>query len=252
MLLLDPRPTPRYAHRSNSRTHILQSKLGLHQLDGRPRSMYKLLLRPLHGSHGLRAFARILNSDRGKIRTMSLLAGVEHNSSSTRPLPPNPSSSRTLQRVIRPRSGMKSRQRNGKIFRMDFLIRRPLVTHLPTHRRRGRWGDEEQLIALRCLEVLVALLDLCLHAKVDAHSAAENGLAVEDLPDADRVVGGEEGADDASHRLEGGEGVDAGMFVDGAVDRFEIGCCEDFGRLEVGDEECVAWRRRLAESGKIG
>lgn len=100
--------------------------------------------------------------------------------------------------------------------------------------------------------MLVALLDLRLHAKVDTYSAAQHRLPIEDLPDADCVVGGEEGADDASHRLERGEGVDAGVFVDGAVDRFEIGCCEDLGRLEVGDEEGVAWRRRLAESGKIG
>lgn len=47
------------------------------------------------------------------------------------------------------------RQRRRQILRVHLLIRRLLIPHLPTRRRARRRADEEQLVALRRLQVLV-------------------------------------------------------------------------------------------------
>ena len=83
--------------------------------------------------------------------------------------------------------------------------------------------------------MLVAFEDFGFGAEVDADAVAEDGFAVEELADFDGGGGGGEGADDAAHGFERGEGVDRGVGGEGGVDGFEVGGGEDFGGLEVGD-----------------
>lgn len=136
---------------------------------------------------------------------------------------------------------------------MDFFVWRLFVAHLPADGRTGRWGDEEELLALWCLQMLIFLIvDLSLGAKVDADSVAQDGFAVEHLAQVDCIFDCVEADDDATEGFEWREGVDGGMLVDGCSDALETGALEDFGSVEVGDEEGIARRCRLGEGGESG
>lgn len=72
------------------------------------------------------------------------------------------------------------------------------------------------------------------------------------LLDADGGVGVEEGDDNASEGLERGPGVDGGGLVDDVAQVGEVGDVEDFGLLEVGDEEGVRGRGGGDEWREVG
>ena len=76
-------------------------------------------------------------------------------------------------------------------------------------------------------------------AEVDFDALAHYRFAIEDLSDADRGVFVEEGDNDAAEGLERGPGMDGGGGVDELFDGLEIVCAEDFGILQVRDEEGV-------------
>lgn len=99
--------------------------------------------------------------------------------------------------------------------------------------------------------MLIALLNLRFYAKVYSDSASKHELAVQHLSDSDGIVGGVECADYPSHRLEWRKGVDCGMFVDCLRYRLQVRSGEDLRRLQIRDEECIAWWRRLTERRKV-
>ena len=89
------------------------------------------------------------------------------------------------------------------------------MAHGPAHGRTGRRADEEETSRVGRAQVLVVGVCGRVHAKVDAHAAAHDGLAVDLLADGDGGVDVEEGDDDALERLERGPGVDGAVAVDG-------------------------------------
>jgi len=78
-----------------------------------------------------------------------------------------------------------------------------------------------------------------LGAKVDANSAVEDCFIIEVLFDG--LGGGYVGEsdNDAAKRFERGEGVDVGVLRNEIADGLEVRRREDFGMIEVCDEERV-------------
>jgi len=81
--------------------------------------------------------------------------------------------------------------------------------------------------------MLVDGLDRRRLAEVDAHPVAEDGFAVEDLPDPDGRVDVVEGDDDAAEGFEWGPRVQRRGLVDQVADGEEVRGVEDGGVLEV-------------------
>ena len=82
--------------------------------------------------------------------------------------------------------------------------------------------------------MLVLGLDGCRVTEVDLHALAHDGLAVEDLADADGGGVVEEGDDDAAEGAQGGPGVDWRRGVDEVFDGLQVVGVEDLGGLQVG------------------
>lgn len=122
---------------------------------------------------------------------------------------------------------------------MHELVGSILETILPAMgRARGR-RDEEELAGVGESKMLISLVDRCRLAKVDAALLTHDGLVVPDLSDGDGGLLVVEGDDDASERLERGEGVDGGRLGDEVADDVEV-LGEEDGRVgEVGEEEGV-------------
>lgn len=142
---------------------------------------------------------------------------------------------------------MEPRERHNEIFRMDVFVWGSLLSDFPPVRRAWGWRDKEQLLALREMQVLVYRFDWSFLAKVYAYSLVHNVLAVEQLADADGIIGGVKGNNDAPEGFEGRPGMDWGGFVDEVANCEEVGRVEDFWVDEVGYEEGVRRRRGLNE-----
>lgn len=134
---------------------------------------------------------------------------------------------------------VKLSQSIGQVLGVHELVGSILETILPAvGRARGR-RDEEELAGVGKSEVLISLIDRCRLAKVDAALLTHDGLVVPDLSDGDGRLLVVEGDDDASERLERGEGVDGGRLGDEVADDVEV-LGEEDGRVgEVGEEEGV-------------
>lgn len=89
--------------------------------------------------------------------------------------------------------------------------------------------------------MLIALLYLRLRAEVHSDSTSQDRFAIKHLSDCDCILGREECAYDSSKRLQRAESMDRCVFVDSLVDALEVCGREDFGSLEISDEESVAW-----------
>lgn len=102
--------------------------------------------------------------------------------------------------------------------------------------RTGRGADEEEFLALRRLEVPHGdRFDGRGFAEVDPRAGVgEDGFAVEELADSDRVVDGVEGTYYSSKGLQRGEGVDGADGGDVVPDCGEGGRMEDAEGVEVG------------------
>jgi len=75
--------------------------------------------------------------------------------------------------------------------------------------------------------------------KVDFYPLTHDSLAIENLSDSDCGLLVVEGDYDAAEGLQRGPGVDGRGGVDEVFDDLEVVWAEDFGILEVGDEESV-------------
>jgi len=128
---------------------------------------------------------------------------------------------------------MKSRKRRDKIFRVDVFVWGCFLSDLPPVWWTWRWRDKEQLLALREVQVLSYGIDWSFLAKVDAYSLVHNVLTIEQLADANGVVGGVEGDNDAPQGLEWRPRVDWGRFIDKVADCEEVGRVENFRIDEV-------------------
>lgn len=127
----------------------------------------------------------------------------------------------------------------GQVLGVHELVGSVLETVLPAVGRAGRRRDEEELAGVGESEVLISLIDRCRLAKVDAALLTHDDLVVPDLSDGDGGLLVVEGDDDASERLERGEGVDGGRLGDEVADDVEV-LGEEDGRVgEVGEEEGV-------------
>lgn len=94
----------------------------------------------------------------------------------------------------------------------------------------GRWrGDEEELLALRRLEVLVDGLDGRVFAEVDTGTIAHDCLAIKSLAYSDCVLGGGEGAYDTAEGLEGRPVDDGGGGVNDFTELLKVHGVECFG-----------------------
>ena len=76
-------------------------------------------------------------------------------------------------------------------------------------------------------------------AKINLYSLAHDSLAIENLSDSDCGVFIVEGDYNAAEGLQRGPGMDGRGGVDEVFDDLEVVWAEDFGILEVGDEESV-------------
>lgn len=127
----------------------------------------------------------------------------------------------------------------GQVLGVHELVGSVLETVLPAVGRARRRRDEEELAGVGKSEVLISLIDRCRLAKVDAALLTHDSLVVPDLSDGDGGLLVVEGDDDASERLERGEGVDGGRLGDEVADDVEV-LGEEDGRVgEVGEEEGV-------------
>jgi len=153
-------------------------------------------------------------------------------------------------RVIWPM--MQFRQCLGQIIGMDLLVRCIFELHLPAVWWRRGWGDKEQLPGVRESQVLVFDLDGGRLAEVDLHALAHDGLAVEDLADADRGVIIVEGDDDSAEGFQGRPGVDGSGGVDEVFDGLEVVGAEDLEVVQVCDDEGIRWRSWLLKRRDCG
>jgi hypothetical protein len=139
---------------------------------------------------------------------------------------------------------MKSRKRRDKIFRVDVFVWGCFLPDLPSVRRAWWWRNKEQLLALRKVQVLIYRIDWSFLAKVDAYSLVHNVLTIEQLADANGVVGGVEGDNDAPQGFEWRPRVDWGRLIDKVADCEEVGRVEDLRvdevlqRLSAGQGTC--------------
>ena len=128
---------------------------------------------------------------------------------------------------------MQSAESRCEVLRVDFLVRRLLVAHLPAMRRAGRRRDEEQLVGFGSVQVAVDGLGGGGAAEVHADAVAHDGLTVEGLLNGDGGVGGEEGDDDAAHGLDRCPRVYGDMLVYYVADRLEVVLLEDGSVVQV-------------------
>lgn len=248
--------------------NVFQFCFPSHQLHRRPRSVLELRPRPARRADVPGTIRHILDLDsRQRGRTPMVLRMV-HDGPRAGPRPRRTRlvlllllllcSTRVPHLRVRHRGvhgpglGLQLAQGAGQVLGVHLLVGRVLVAHLPAHGRGRRRRDEEELVALRQVQVAVGGVEVGVLAEVDADAAAEDGLAVEDLADGDGVVDAVEGDDDAAEGLERGEGVDGGVLVDGAGDVLEYGGGEDIEGLEVGDQEGVGGRRGVREGREVG
>lgn len=116
----------------------------------------------------------------------------------------------------------------GQVLRNNGRIWWFLVLDLPSVWWGRWWGDEEELLALRRLEVLVNGLDGRVLAKVDTGTIAHDCLAIESLAYCDCILGAGEGAYDTAEGLEGRPGDDGGGGVNDIAELLEVSGVEDF------------------------
>lgn len=205
----------------------------LHQFDRWARCLRRHLLhrhldRTQFGVHIdiiIRLDGSILNHDSGKVGTISMILGVEDDGTAAAALlrASKWPATRALIGRDRDRSRrvyshrlrgvcLQVRERNRKVTSVDFLVWRVLVANHPAVRRGRRRGNKEQLVNLGRLEKLLMLAFVHERgwlAKVDswAHVSVQQAGVLKHLADGDCVVFTHEGADDAAHGWEGGEGV---------------------------------------------
>jgi len=123
----------------------------------------------------------VFDRDSWECRAVSVIVRMVYHSSASTPLP-----HRTIHvhiiwrgRLLGDILSMQLCQRLCQIICMNLLIRRILILHHPPMRRTRWWRNEEQLVALREVQMYVfRVCDLGLLAEVDAYTAIEDDFIV--------------------------------------------------------------------------
>ncbi len=136
---------------------------------------------------------------------------------------------------------------------MHFFVGRVFLLHLPAHRRTRRRADEEEPPGVRTFEILDLVAEWSGFPKVAFGDGISHDRGpIENLPYGECSVNVVEGADDAVHGSERGEGVQGCDVGDVLFDGGQRGRVKDFGVIEPGDQECVGWRGGLCEGREGG
>ena len=80
-------------------------------------------------------------------------------------------------------------------------------------------------------------------AEVNSYALTHDCFAIKDCADSNGGFLVKEGYDDAAHTLKWCPGVNGGGGIDEFFDGLEIVGAEYLSILEVGNQECICWRR---------